>query len=656
LDLDLGLDPIVREAKVELIAAPWVPSAPTVQLTTTVRGIRGEGLTEVLPDLSEALDGTGMANGRLDLNVFATLKKRRRHPLDFDLARDGGFGLELEVEGPLLYDSEEGEPVLGLGAAYVDVQRIRPDTGEVRVKLIELSDPVALISKEAEGMRLAGLLLKNAPEETDAGEEEESVEPVEPAAEASEPGPEIRIDKLLVNGANLEYRDQTVTPEMVLPLEGLEVEVKRFTTLALVEPRTFSYRVAAFGGKTSLPEHFSGNLVGGLFDTAKTMVGAGKERAMEERPIFDQLATAGRLTLFPELKGSTKVDLSGMELLAFRGAANAGGIDLRDGVTDAKVDLRFRGENGLSINSETVFSQLSVTEPIGGPIQRFLRLPAPLDTVIFVLGNEDGEVVVPLDLRVAAEGVSMTELTTQATVTLASVITKAIAGSPLRIVDGVLDFAGLGEEEPLELDAEDTVQLGFTRGAVDVAPETWRETEELVAMLRRDETIQLTVTHAFSEADRAHAARLANPSSKEARELTQRLRTRKQALIAERDDLALEARSLLAVGRSEEAETAATQVRAIDTDLSVTETALDEILQLLRPGAERRADRRTRRFGLELANLRLADVRRRLEALPVRSIAGRLTVRRPRWDDAVGDGEGSETTTDRSRVTIVPRN
>jgi hypothetical protein len=70
---------------------------------------------------------------------------------------------------------------------------------------------------------------------------------------------------------------------------------------------------------------------------------------------------------------------------------------------------------------------------------------------------------------------------------------------------------------------------------------------------------------------------------------------------------------------------------------------------MLRPGAERRADRRTRDAAIEIARLRLEAARGELLRSHVRQMPARLDVRRPRFGAVEGDEPGRIVLTLRRR-------
>ena len=662
LEVSGRAEPIVAEGRLGLTLAPWIPD-PELSLEFEANGLRGQGLTEVLPDLAEVLDGSELDGGRLSGALQAVMRIRRRNPTDFDLA--SGFGFELEVKDVELHDRPGGELLAGVESILVDGRSVRPETGDVHLRSIEINGSKGLARKEPEGFRALGLLLKTPageaqtegqPEPQPEVSEEQEVEPEAvaqaPAGEegpAPEAGPEIRIDQFLISGVEFDYKDVSVEPILHLPIEDLDLEVERLTTRALTESRPIHYRANIMAGLVELPERDSSSLLGGFLGAAAgVLTGGGDDYEVENRPAFEEIGVSGRLTLFPNLLGFTRLNLRSLELVNFRGVAAEAGVDLDDGLLDLQLDLRMRGDEGLTVGSKTNFSHLSVSEPADGPISSYLRLPAPLDTVLFVLRDANEEVVIPLNVRMGSEGLSTGAVVGTAVTTLGTLIAEAIAASPLRIVGGVLDMAGLDGQEPIEL-PDETFALEFEAGATEVDAASLESIEPLLELMRRDESIVLILAHELGAADLEQVERLANPPADERRDLANHLRQRRAELLRRRDGVAAELRARYAMGGEQEATPLLHDLRSLDRELSQCETAMDTIYETLRSGAERRAARRTRDAALELSRLRLEAARQSLLGEGVRRMPARIDLRRPRFGAVEGDAPGRILLTVRRR-------
>ena len=83
-------------------------------------------------------------------------------------------------------------------------------------------------------------------------------------------------------------------------------------------------------------------------------------------------------------------------------------------------------------------------------------------------------------------------------------------------------------------------------------------------------------------------------------------------LLSERSDLAGQARILLGSGASAQAENALTSLRRVERDIAATNDALDQIYDLMRPGAS--SVRQRRRTAAGIAGYRPAPAQKAIRA------------------------------------------
>ncbi|MFT5057997.1 MAG: hypothetical protein ACI89E_000768, partial [Planctomycetota bacterium] len=434
--------PIVDSIAVEMEIAPYA-NEPSFGAHMLISGVHGDQVTRVLPGLAEILDGSAWTDGQIEAHVQTHLITRRRGPLDFDFAQ--GFGLELVMDQVSVRATAEGPDLLGFEELTASVPSIRPLTGDVHVKRVEWVNPHGSAWQDEVGLHAAGWVLKaptpvdeakesltkvaDQPTETETqetgAEETAAVEPdgatenvasanqvsgasmeQDPIAQAK-PSPEIRVDEVLISGGNFLFEDRTVQPNFVFPIADVDLQVKRFTTRTLEEAQPFSFRLALYGGDIALAERTGGgNLIGGILGSVAALAGDNKFET-EQRPVFDELTLRGKLSLGPIPKGWVQMRLRGFELPSVRGFASEAGVDIGDGLMGESTMLHFDGSGGLRISSQTNFTYLSLSEPPGGPISSYLKLPAPLDSVLFVLKDEDGDHGIPLHLTMDEGGASM---------------------------------------------------------------------------------------------------------------------------------------------------------------------------------------------------------------------------------------------------------
>jgi hypothetical protein len=625
--------PVARSLALALRATPF-GAEPEVSGELAIDGIDGNGLLEALPALAARVKPGAMRDGTLRARLESHLRVRRRTPTDLGLAQ--GFGLEVSLDGVELRDRPDGALLAGLEALHVDVARIAPDTGDVHVRSIELVTPAATFTQQAEGLHAFGFVLPAS--------HPEAPPPAEPApatatVEQNPPPPLLRIDEFVVSGIDLRYEDARVTPPFRAPLTGLDVEVRGLTSLATREERPIDFRASVAAGPVEMPQRQYQSLLGGFLGAAaKAIGGADEQHSLEQRRLFDEIAVQGRVSLFPAPEGRIKTSITGLELLGLRGLAQTGGVEIGDGVLDAGIDLRLQGERGIAVDSRFVFQYLSLDEPADGPISRYLRLPAPLDTVLFVLRNDQGEHDIPLGFTVTESGVGGGQIAAAAATALGGLITDAIASSPFRITGAFTDLTGLTGGGPAE-QREESLPLLFAPFETALTIAQRNVLAPLAERLADDETLVLVVQHELGGGDIERAQRVANPDPAHVRSLVARLRARKAELERERAARAAEAAIQHALGSVSVSE-ARSALENVETRLGQVEIGLDRALELLRPGAERRAERRMREACAALGQLRLANIRRSLEELGAARAIDRIELRKPRFVPSKGTNGG----------------
>lgn len=360
--------------------------------------------------------------------------------------------------------------------------------------------------------------------------------------------------------------------------------------------------------------------------------------ATEQRLAFDDFSFRGELSVHPQLKGRAKLDLRGLDLLNYSGNAHELGVVLENGMLDSTISMKLN-RRGLTVDGVTTFTWLEMSERKGGPISSLLSLPAPLDTVIFMTRNSQGENSIPISFHIPTSGVSYSNLVATATATVAQVLASSVARSPFRLVGGILDFTGLTSNEPVAR-AQESVDFYFEAGAPRGQKADRSKLEALLEMMREDPKLTLVVQHELGADDVTRCEELANPDPRWCREFAVGLRLEKARLWKERERLAEDVRAEYTMGEIDRAESIAIRLRALDAELGRVEDSLDDIYQLLRPGAERRKDKRTKQACLELGRLRLSVAQARLISELGPEVAERLDIRRPRFAPITAEGAG----------------
>ena len=171
---------------------------------------------------------------------------------------------------------------------------------------------------------------------------------------------------------------------------------------------------------------------------------------------------------------------------------------------------------------------------------------------------------------------------------------------------------------------EPPVQLAFQPGATGLSAQDLGQLDLLIRKMKKDDNLEVIIQHDLGTADIQRVTLRANPTPEECASLAYQLRTRKLDLLAERSRRSGEVRSILASAPSPERASAVTQLRALDQQLSQTEDALDKLYDMLRPGADRQAGRRTRAAGLELGQNRLNLVQNELLGANIAKASDRI--------------------------------
>jgi len=644
--LEMSPRPFARTARCEFTLRPWADE-PSLHAAFDAEGISGDGVGSFGRDFAAWIDGSELREGVASGSVEARLRWKRRSPLDLDLR--AGFAADVSVGRLEFRDAPDGRVLLALDGAEAEIARVDLATGSVHAKSIELRRPELHAQRTSEGFEILGLVVRPElrPKDDAARIDATNVDVIEAAAvDTRSPATtaaatsEIRVDELVVRGIDVMLHDDAATPPTMLPLTDLDVLVQRFTTRAFEEPRVITIDAWLGAGKASMPApERASSVVSGL----ATAVGSalqGEEESMrfEDRLVFQEAALTGRIQFFPELTGHAQATLSGLELLGFTGTAKQEGLDVGDGTLDASVRMRFRGKEGVRVDSEIVFSDLSLAEPKSGPVETYLTLPVPLDTVLFLLENADGEHRIPIGITLDENGLTTGAIAGAAAGAATSVIATAVASAPLRVLSTFTDLFGVtgGEEDP-----PPSAQLEFAAGTTTLSSASIASLEPLLAKMRADADYVVQVQHRLGAADVARAEALANPAPEICREIADGLRRRRAEIARERGELAAVVRAEWGAGDVRSAEADTLRLRALDAEAGRVEDAFDNVLEHLKPGAERHRAKRTRAAALTVARARVEALRAWFEAQGITRMAERFEAKPPTFDVAGGDAPGS---------------
>jgi hypothetical protein len=663
------INPIINAFTVTTVASP-LASEPTGTIDIAASGIRGSGITELRPDLASTLDGSGLTDGRFKTQLQLNAKLDRHGPRGLDLSKP--FQLGFALSGLELRDGSAptDAPLLaGLEAVQADEVKVDPKNGTVIVKSLEISKPSARAYRDEKGIHAMGLFMpakKATTESATAPAEpmlasasrEASASPPAPAASiATKPAGEVRIDRLTISGLDVRVEDRSVDPPLLVPLNNLDVDVRGLTTRALSEPRIIRFDAIVNADKVPLPakpkqdERDGGGIIGALGGVAKAASGNGNkpqasELTMEQRELFAQIVASGQLAIYPAPRGRVKTAVNGVELAAFKGLAKDFGVDLETGLFDATADVSFDESGAMHTRAKPMLTDLKMDEQGSGAISKYLG--APLDVVIPALRDTSGTITVPLNFKIEQGKLSTGQVLAAASGAFLPIVGTAVASAPMKAASGVTDMVGLGSllGAKKAKQGPEPVVITFAPGSTTITPDAQAKLAALLELARRDKNMSLTIHHELGGGDVTVASARANPTLDDAAAMAGQLRARKLELANQRAQLAGRVRAQVAWQPAAQSEGAVEQLRALDRQIAQTEQSLDQLYDLMQPGADRQATRRTRAAGLQIAQDRISQVTSLLQAKDLPNAAERVHAAAAQFNPTEGDEGG--------RIVVAP--
>ncbi len=493
----------------------------------------------------------------------------------------------------------------GVDQVAAESVHVVPLTSNVRIKSLEITTPIGYALRDTDGIHAMGMLLPlplgpttsptTLPTNVPANEAVATAAP--PTTMASASTGEIRIDRLLINGSDLRLEDHAVNPPLIVPLKSLDVEIRDFSTAALHEDRPMRFNAVLEADKVLLPKLTTGNV--GKPANPPT------SQETEQRELFSQITSSGSISLYPTLHGYAKTAINGVELSAFQGEAGALGVDLAGGIFDADINTRFRDEGSLDVRSKFVFTDLRLTEPAHGPIQTHLGLSAPMDVILPALRDPDGGITVPLNIPLEKGKVSTGDLIGAASGALAQIMVTAVASAPVKAVGGVTDMLHLGGQA--KATEPKIVKITFSPGDATLSQDGQRQIDDLIKLMHKDKNAQATIRGELSADDLTVANERANPTPEDSRALADELRVERSQLVEQRAAIAAKATAELTAS-SENSKQSLDQLSDLNRQINATDDAMDQLYDMLRPGAANQATRRARAASLKIDELRLKVV------------------------------------------------
>src|SRR5262249_10164778 len=137
-------------------------------------------------------------------------------------------------------------------------------TGNIRIKSIEITKPIARIMRDSKGIHAMGLLIPmdTAATRPTTQANDTAVAAAPPPAPvhssasgtpAVRPSSDIRLDRLTVSGIDLIIEDTTTTPNTIVPLNGLDVDVRDISNQMPFDGKPMKFSVLATSDKVPLP-------------------------------------------------------------------------------------------------------------------------------------------------------------------------------------------------------------------------------------------------------------------------------------------------------------------------------------------------------------------------------------------------------------------
>lgn len=621
-ELTGAVAPLVEALRVRITGDPFALD-PELELEVEAAGLRGVGLTEVAPALAGRLDGSALTDGHLQLTARLSLRTRRSDPLDVGFLQRG-FGARLEVAGlDLRANGARGQQLLAADQLLVDVDHFVPGEQELEARVIELFRPHAVVTRLPEGWRVAGLVFKPGPEAEEDEQPEDAVR--------------VMIRKLSIMSLEVTFRDHTVSPNLIVPVRGLELEVSGLDTAALRgqaparAPLIFS--LLAFSRPVPLPRRPERGLerLRGIWSSILELFGGGRDRdaGVERLPLFDELSARGVVEPGPDPTGRVRLSVRTFELRALIGLAAASGVTLSDGVLDLDVvvDLGPAGEADAQVGA--VVQDLSLTEPRGGPIQRLLRLPATLDVLLFVLRDDRGRIRLSIDAEVPPDGqLERGEVAGAVIEALGEQSARALRSAPLRVLSPIVALLNLFVPGDImdwrEWRVGEPLAVTFAPGSVALDPPARAALGRLARRLQDHGRLSLLVRHELGSRDQLALDVITRPGPEHDQALVTRLQRRRAELRWERADLEARARAAFVAGQHPAAQTAIAAAQRVEARLGTLEAALFAAEDRLGSHIDRLAERRARTAAGALSLTRLRVVREALCQAGVRDAQRRV--------------------------------
>jgi hypothetical protein len=155
--MDCTVDPVVGAVTLLTQVAP-LATMPTASFDLTAADITGNGLTALVPEIKQYVDGSSLQSGQFHAHADTQFRVNRKGAWEVDLSR--GFSTDLDIKDIAFRGTPGGPVLLGLDDIHSDGIHITPITGDVHVKTLEITNPAGRVIRQPDGIHIAGLVIK----------------------------------------------------------------------------------------------------------------------------------------------------------------------------------------------------------------------------------------------------------------------------------------------------------------------------------------------------------------------------------------------------------------------------------------------------------------------------------------------------------------
>ncbi|MBL8900433.1 MAG: DUF748 domain-containing protein [Planctomycetes bacterium] len=651
---------------------------PHSELALKFEGIDAPALRRAAPVLLESLRAEKLIGASLEGELETELALPRRGPLDFDLGQR--FGLLVELKRFALRDAS-GAVLAGVEEWLLEAPRIDLKRGHVVIRRCDFTRPEIHVARTARGLEAAGWIVETPPAETSAAPvanaTSDAVAPGDSSAAASKPAAPaasaaaqpasaappsfvVELDELQLLDGIASFRDERVDPPLVIPLHSIDLGLQNLTSAPTKDSLPVGLQLNALAGDVEVPKRaaagpvpgfgFVTGMIGGL---AETVVGSGKiER--EPRPLFQELRAEVLLTPTWPPRGHIDLELAGFELAALTATAKQSAVDLADGVLDASIRTVVDPRGNARGRNLLYFTHLDIDEPADGPIQRYLKLPAPLNVIVFAVMDDTGAVRIPVDFEQhLGSEMAQGQVFGIAVDSLARTLQHALERSAFRVVGFVTDFgdsllgglpligslwAWLFSDQVPEEELQ-PIELHFAPGDSYLSDESRAALAVMIERLRRHPKMDVVIEHLSGRDDVARAQLIGSPSREDLLEFDARLASEMELNSRARDVLLAQAEAAIKEGRASDAAAARSELRRRDERIGELLQAKRALIEALGKNRGAQVERRTRSVQTEFGRARAELVKAALIA-NARELDSRVRVPRPRPNEPDFDGGG----------------